>query len=651
MVRYYTMDNLDIYGGRKMKTRFSRVFCFVLALLLVPMGYLQLVIPVSAAYENTYVNTGDQRADILGVALTQVGYREGSGGYTKYGAWYGSSYMAWCGAFVSWCAAQANIPTSVLQRTGYARPDYFGLSEWFDYSSGRTPQPGDLFFRIEYDSNNNVSWAHVGLVYYVQGEYFYTLEGNTHDGSYVDGVYIRQRRLSGSFRFASPQYRNTSGHTHNYEVGVESAHPHKEYRLCDGCGDKYYTGNSKTLPDCITCKQENCSHSYGDYTKSDSTYHKATCSLCEKVSNLKHDWVDGEIIKEATCKDTGLKSQSCKQCSATREVTIPVSEEHTFTTWQYVDGENHHMVCEACGEEEEAAHIQSEERATDELSHWYLCEDCGGRLHHADHDFAGDCESACKECGYRSAAGHMYGTTWQTSETSHWLCCLECGATKDNGAHKFSSDCDGTCDTCGYVRQTAHTYDNTWKTNSAGHWRTCKVCYQNSPVQAHEHAADVAAGQAVYCVDCGYEMASAAAHIHEYVINSHDQKGHYGACACGAVLASTSHTWNPQTSACSACAEPVPAVGAQSGIVQFVVEKVGVTPYLWLVFVLPVVAVLAVLLLIVLLLVTIRNRSRNFDDEDFYDEEDGLEEPEAEKQPEAPKDVKEESGMEPLSIS
>ena len=55
--------------------------------------------PVSAAQENTYTLTGNQRKDILGVALTQMGYMEGShkglknGNDTKYGMWMGYEYQ------------------------------------------------------------------------------------------------------------------------------------------------------------------------------------------------------------------------------------------------------------------------------------------------------------------------------------------------------------------------------------------------------------------------------------------------------------------------------------------------------------------------------------------------------------------------------
>mgnify|MGYP003301165725 CR=1 FL=1 len=58
----------------------------VLALILIISVLLPLgVTPVNAAHENTYKNTGNMRDNIIGVALTQVGYREGSNNYTKYG--------------------------------------------------------------------------------------------------------------------------------------------------------------------------------------------------------------------------------------------------------------------------------------------------------------------------------------------------------------------------------------------------------------------------------------------------------------------------------------------------------------------------------------------------------------------------------------
>ena len=106
------------------KFRLRSMITFLLvATLILPF----FVTPVSAAYENTYTNTGNMRDDIIGVALTQVGYSEGSNNYTKYGVWYGLSNSPWCGMFVSWCANEAGIPNSVLKKTGLANPSNFGL--------------------------------------------------------------------------------------------------------------------------------------------------------------------------------------------------------------------------------------------------------------------------------------------------------------------------------------------------------------------------------------------------------------------------------------------------------------------------------------------------------------------------------------------
>ncbi len=178
-----------------------------------------------AAYENTYVNTGNQAEDILGVAMTQEGYMEGSldgtvagsDNYTKYGVWWTNetnwgvdySHGAWCSMFVSWCAAQAGIPASIVYRTagcdeGVAKAKarniwHFSPANGGDY----TPQRGDLiFFGTTSDSD------HVGLVKSVSGTRVYTIEGNSSNK-------VSQRNYlltaSGILGYASPQYTDTSG--------------------------------------------------------------------------------------------------------------------------------------------------------------------------------------------------------------------------------------------------------------------------------------------------------------------------------------------------------------------------------------------------------------------------------------------------------
>lgn len=160
----------------------------------------------STAFSNsTYYNSlrnvelsGNQRDDLVNIALSQVGYHEGNSvgqlnganqygnnNYTEYAYWFGREvkgnsyghYYAWCAMFVSWCARQARIPTSVISNAAYARAD--GSSKKGGYSyfhvdyknrGSYTPQAGDLIF---FDN-----WSHVGIVYKVANGKVYTVEGN-----------------------------------------------------------------------------------------------------------------------------------------------------------------------------------------------------------------------------------------------------------------------------------------------------------------------------------------------------------------------------------------------------------------------------------------------------------------------------------------
>ncbi len=157
------------------------------------------VIPSNAAYENTHVNTGNQTEDLIAVATTQIGYKEGnsssqltgtvagSGNYTKYGAWYGINPGSWCAMFVSWCANQAGISTSIIPNHAscdigmnyFKNQGTWGWGKyWANYNgySVYTPVRGDIVY---FGSGNLNDSTHVGIVYEVDSSYIYTIEGNT----------------------------------------------------------------------------------------------------------------------------------------------------------------------------------------------------------------------------------------------------------------------------------------------------------------------------------------------------------------------------------------------------------------------------------------------------------------------------------------
>ena len=225
------------------------------------------LIPLAAnadEFPNTYINTGDQRKDIIGVALSQIGYTEGTDNKTKYGAWYGMANQPWCATFICWCATQADVGLDVLARTPIADPGpgYFNIP----YHDGAkyTPKPGDLFFTKDF--------SHVGFVYYVEGDYFYTIEGNTnvHDPDKpkptdVEGLYVMtNRRRTKDYYFGVPAYKG-GNKEHTYVKGQDSAHPHKTYYSCTTCGHKYYTGYTTFAKSCSSCMPCQCSSKYSGY--------------------------------------------------------------------------------------------------------------------------------------------------------------------------------------------------------------------------------------------------------------------------------------------------------------------------------------------------------------------------------------------------
>ena len=104
--------------------------------------------------------TGNYRADLVNVALSQVGYHEGENAkdrdgmhmgndknWTEYGYYCECDGFAWCAMFVSWCARQAQIPKSLIDNSRVARSYVFGVP--FKARGEHIPATGDIVFFVE----------------------------------------------------------------------------------------------------------------------------------------------------------------------------------------------------------------------------------------------------------------------------------------------------------------------------------------------------------------------------------------------------------------------------------------------------------------------------------------------------------------------
>lgn len=124
-------------------------------------------------------NTAD---DVIAVAADEIGYKQSSNGYTKYGDYTGYPYSAWCQSFVAWVSKNAGVPSSVIKRTAsctLAVQFFKEIGRWEDssYNGGYyTPQKGDLIF---FRWSNHSKIDHVGFVEYVEDGIVHTIEGNT----------------------------------------------------------------------------------------------------------------------------------------------------------------------------------------------------------------------------------------------------------------------------------------------------------------------------------------------------------------------------------------------------------------------------------------------------------------------------------------
>ena len=199
----------------------------------------------SVYYQNlSYIPlTGDNRTDVLAVALSQLGYQEGdsdgqysgtvsgSNNYTEYnrniGTWdpsvgYGGSSYEWCASFVSFCLFQAGCH-DYTRLTDWCREhtddqNYvwkeLSCSRWatqlrkygyFQYShtfgGSYTPIYGDLIFFTS--SGNKDKESHIGLVLWADNSKVYTVEGNTNSVAGLEtnggGVYFKSHDLASTY--------------------------------------------------------------------------------------------------------------------------------------------------------------------------------------------------------------------------------------------------------------------------------------------------------------------------------------------------------------------------------------------------------------------------------------------------------------------
>lgn len=185
---------------------------------------------------------------VISIAKSEVGYLEkknnsqldsntanaGSNNYTKYWRDIKPSYQGqpWCACFVTWVFEKAfgrESAITLLKHYPYVycptMPSLFKLNS--------NPTVGDIVI-----FKRNGEFVHTGIVTYVNGDYFETIEGNTSGGSTI---------IANGGEVANKSYYNsnlpgTKFCTPDYEV-ISDVYTHYGQEFLDKLTDKGYINN------------------------------------------------------------------------------------------------------------------------------------------------------------------------------------------------------------------------------------------------------------------------------------------------------------------------------------------------------------------------------------------------------------------------
>lgn len=171
------------------------------------------------------VSAANNPDDLVNTAANEIGYKQGSDGYTKYGAYTGYPTEAWCMSFVAWCGKQAAIPSTAMKRSASCtvEGDWFKQNNaWHNsaYNDGSyIPQKGDIIF-FRWSGNKSGKLDHVGIVEYVENGYVHTIEGNSDYKVKKNKYLLNSYVIAG---YGTPFYDGTTSSSDYQYVGNSSA--------------------------------------------------------------------------------------------------------------------------------------------------------------------------------------------------------------------------------------------------------------------------------------------------------------------------------------------------------------------------------------------------------------------------------------------
>ncbi len=237
---------------------------------------------------------------------------------------------------------------------------------------------------------------------------------------------------------------------------------------------------------------------------------QAKCSVCG-VAYGKEDLTNHNFSSAWSSNDQQHYHQ-CSRCDASTDAADHSYDNACDTT------------CDTCGHVRVITHDYQLWYSDSE--HWYQCSVCNdvqANSREAHKGGTATCTAAavCSVCNiaYGAKADHVYGVK-QYDETNHWTKCNSCDATTEHVKHSGgTATCtqQAVCTGCGvaYGEKAEHTYCDQWKSDENKHWHECS-CGDKTDLAAHIPGAAATETTAQTCTTCGYVIAPALDHQHNY---------------------------------------------------------------------------------------------------------------------------------------
>ena len=502
--------------------------------------------------------TGDGVTDVLAVALSQLGYQEGSsagaysgmvGGSSNYTEYYYNFGMAtntwsmeWCAAFCSWALLQSGVsPHSQLSdwcRNHMGDGNYIwreiSCPYWsnqlknlgrYGYPGAYIPKSGDLIF---FNRSNTV--GHIGLVVWCDGSTVYTIEGNTSSGSGVDGngggVYYKSYALS-----------NTG--INGYGIlpyPVNASAPKVDYSGANKTAGLYIAKSNFRISSPV-----DAGHPYYEEVYTVPQYEVF------KVKNFVKgvDNVDYAVIQHGTGTYYGKLNSNVMQITAEGHV-----HEFGFT----YDATHHMDRCE-CGERKNVVEHDFQP-AYDDNEHFLKCS-CGykkpksyGTHEYNSYTITENTHIVACSCGRPDSTATEQAHEFNIEVEDGVFACV-CGAElRDGSTHVHSYHFTYThethmdrCDECGSeINYTDHDFQPAY--DDKEHFLQC-WCGYKKPKSYGVHDIKYIIGETTHKLgcECGYVVpGSEESHNHSF---TYDATNHMDRCECGDAFNFRPHEFRP----------------------------------------------------------------------------------------------------------